>query len=126
MNPSQGSLSGEMKVMLWCQSVGDCRKSTIGFSIGQVLLDFTGGVLSLLQLVLEASVLNDLSLITGELLNFSIHCLARFFAFRPHRTPYRSGFELLVMRVCKLRFCDTPSVGGGSGYKLAAVAIALA
>lgn len=30
------------------------RKSTIGWSIGNVLLDFTGGMLSMLQMILNA------------------------------------------------------------------------
>lgn len=30
------------------------RKSTIGWSIGNVLLDFTGGILSMLQMMLNA------------------------------------------------------------------------
>lgn len=30
------------------------RKSTIGWSIGNVLLDFTGGILSMLQMLLNA------------------------------------------------------------------------
>lgn len=30
------------------------RKSTVGWSIGNVLLDFTGGVLSILQMILQS------------------------------------------------------------------------
>lgn len=30
------------------------RKSTIGWSIGNILLDFTGGTLSMLQMILNA------------------------------------------------------------------------
>lgn len=37
----------------------------MGFNIGTVLLDLTGGTLSLSQLVLEASVMRNISLITG-------------------------------------------------------------
>lgn len=30
------------------------RKSTVGWSIGNILLDFTGGILSVLQMILDA------------------------------------------------------------------------
>lgn len=30
------------------------RKSTVGWSIGNVLLDFSGGVLSILQMILQS------------------------------------------------------------------------
>lgn len=30
------------------------RKSTIGWSIGNVVLDFTGGILSMLQMIINA------------------------------------------------------------------------
>ena len=43
-----------------------CRKSTVGFSIGQMILDLTGGMLSLFQLVLEAVVTSDISVVTGD------------------------------------------------------------
>lgn len=36
------------------------RKSTIGWSIGNILLDFTGGTLSLVQLLLDAVRLGDI------------------------------------------------------------------
>jgi cystinosin len=42
------------------------RESTIGWAIGQVLLDFVGGVLSLLQLVIDSSLQNDWSGLTGN------------------------------------------------------------
>lgn len=43
------------------------RRSTVGWSVQQVLLDCFGGVLSMFQLLLEATVLQDLSLVTGDL-----------------------------------------------------------
>ena len=42
------------------------RRSTVGWSVQQVLLDCFGGVLSVLQLLLEASVLQEVSLVTGD------------------------------------------------------------
>jgi len=42
------------------------RKSTIGWSISQILLDLTGGILSILQLVLDSALQNDWSGITGN------------------------------------------------------------
>lgn len=42
------------------------RKSTTGWSIIPILLDLTGGVLSLVQLVLDSSLQSDWSGITGN------------------------------------------------------------
>ena len=48
------------------------RKSTIGWSIAQQLLDFTGGVGSLLQLVIDSSLQNDWSGLIGNPLKFGL------------------------------------------------------
>ncbi|KAJ5654675.1 hypothetical protein N7490_001678 [Penicillium lividum] len=42
------------------------RQSTLGWNINQILLDLAGGVLSLLQLVMDSSLQNDWSGITGN------------------------------------------------------------
>ncbi|TKA62021.1 hypothetical protein B0A55_11124, partial [Friedmanniomyces simplex] len=42
------------------------RQSTVGWSIVQVLLDFTGGILSLLQLVIDSALQADWSGLTGN------------------------------------------------------------
>ncbi|KAL2000944.1 hypothetical protein VTN02DRAFT_2441 [Thermoascus thermophilus] len=42
------------------------RKSTVGWSIQQVLLDLTGGILSIAQLILDASFEDDWSGVTGN------------------------------------------------------------
>ena len=42
------------------------RKSTVGWSIAQILFDLTGGVLSVLQLVIDSSLQNDWSGLTGN------------------------------------------------------------
>ncbi|KAG8718127.1 hypothetical protein FRC08_005900 [Ceratobasidium sp. 394] len=48
------------------------RRSTDGWSIGNVLLDFTGGLLSLLQLLIDSFALNDWSAITGNPVKFGL------------------------------------------------------
>lgn len=42
------------------------RKSTVGWSINQILLDVIGGVLSVAQLVIDSSLQSDWSGITGN------------------------------------------------------------
>ena len=42
------------------------RQSTVGWNIGTILLDMAGGVLSMLQLVLDSSLQSDWSGITGN------------------------------------------------------------
>lgn len=46
------------------------RKSTVGWSIQQVLLDLTGGILSIAQLILDASFEDDWSGVTGNPVKF--------------------------------------------------------
>jgi cystinosin len=48
------------------------RKSTVGWSIEQILLDLTGGVLSMAQLVLDSSLQADWSGITGNPVKFGL------------------------------------------------------
>jgi cystinosin len=55
------------QVILNCE-----RKSTVGWSIWNILLDFTGGALSILQLVLDCADLGDFSGITGNLAKFGL------------------------------------------------------
>ena len=52
------------------------RKSTDGWSIGNVLLDFTGGLLSLLQLLIDSFALDDWSSITGNPVKFALSMLS--------------------------------------------------
>lgn len=42
------------------------RKSTTGWSIHQILLDFAGGILSILQLLIDASLQADWSGLSGN------------------------------------------------------------
>jgi cystinosin len=46
------------------------RKSTVGWDIQQILLDFAGGVLSIAQLILDSSLQEDWSGVTGNPLKF--------------------------------------------------------
>lgn len=48
------------------------RRSTAGWSITNVLLDFTGGTLSLAQLLMQCSVLNDWSQVLGNPVKFGL------------------------------------------------------
>lgn len=48
------------------------RKSTVGWSIWNIILDFTGGVLSDTQLVLDCADLHDFSGITGNIAKFGL------------------------------------------------------
>lgn len=55
------------------------RKSTEGWSIWQILLDFNGGVLSLAQLIIDASLQDGWSGITGNPLKFGLGIVSIFF-----------------------------------------------
>jgi cystinosin len=55
------------------------RKSTDGWSIGQILFDLTGGLLSVTQLVLDASFGGDWSGITGNPLKLGLANISMMF-----------------------------------------------
>ncbi|KAJ3108228.1 hypothetical protein HDU97_001762 [Phlyctochytrium planicorne] len=48
------------------------RKSTFGWSIGNILLDFSGGTLSIIQQVMDSSITGDWSGILGNPVKFSL------------------------------------------------------
>ncbi|KAK4875906.1 hypothetical protein RN001_012328 [Aquatica leii] len=48
------------------------RKSTVGWSIGNIILDFTGGVLSMLQMILDSYNYNDWVSIFGDPTKFGL------------------------------------------------------
>ena len=48
------------------------RKSTVGWSIIQILCDVSGGVLSIIQLVIDSSLQNDWSGLTGNPAKFGL------------------------------------------------------
>ncbi|CAG8529572.1 13908_t:CDS:2 [Ambispora leptoticha] len=55
------------------------RKSTIGWSIHNILLDFTGGMLSLFQLIFDAYLENNWSGISGDPIKFGLGLLSILF-----------------------------------------------
>lgn len=55
------------------------RKSTVGWSIGQILLDVAGGVLSIAQLVIDSSLQGDWSGILGNPVKFGLGNVSIFF-----------------------------------------------
>jgi len=55
------------------------RKSTVGWSIWQILLDISGGVLSILQLVIDSSLQNDWSGLTGNPVKLGLGNVSIFF-----------------------------------------------
>lgn len=48
------------------------RKSTEGWTIYNVLLDFSGGILSIVQLLFDSFILNDWSSVTGDPVKFGL------------------------------------------------------
>lgn len=55
------------------------RQSTIGWSITQQLLDFSGGLLSMLQLVIDSSLQADWSGLTGNPVKFGLANISMLF-----------------------------------------------
>lgn len=55
------------------------RKSTVGWSIQNVLLDFTGGSLSVTQLCLQCAVANDWTQISGNPVKFGLGFVSMLF-----------------------------------------------
>ncbi|PIC44208.1 hypothetical protein B9Z55_004655 [Caenorhabditis nigoni] len=55
------------------------RKSTVGWSIGNILLDFTGGSLDILQMVLQAINVNDWSAFYANPVKFGLGFVSIFF-----------------------------------------------
>jgi len=55
------------------------RKSTVGWNIWNVLLDFAGGMLSLIQLLCDCLSLHDFTGITGNWVKFGLSCVSMLF-----------------------------------------------
>ena len=55
------------------------RKSTVGWAINQVLLDTAGGILSLLQLVIDSALQADWSGLTGNPVKFGLANISLLF-----------------------------------------------
>lgn len=77
------------------------RKSTSGWSIDQILLDFAGGVLSISQLLIDSSLQGDWSGLTGNPVKFGLGNISIIFdiifmtqhyvLYRAHRKDPESG-----------------------------------
>lgn len=55
------------------------RKSTVGWSIVQILLDLSGGVLSVVQLVIDSALESDWAGVTGNPVKFGLGNVSVFF-----------------------------------------------
>lgn len=55
------------------------NKSTDGWSIGQILLDFAGGILSIAQLGIDSYLQQDWSGVTGNPVKFALGNISMFF-----------------------------------------------
>ncbi|RZF32256.1 hypothetical protein LSTR_LSTR009485 [Laodelphax striatellus] len=75
------------------------RKSTLGWSIGNVLLDFTGGILSMAQMLVNAFNYDDLQSIVGDPVKFGLGLFSVIFDvffIVQHYVLYREiNYELL-------------------------------
>lgn len=70
------------------------NKSTAGWSIWQILLDFAGGVLSIAQLVIDSSLQGDWSGVTGNPVKFALGQVSMFYDvifFAQHYVLYRGA-----------------------------------
>ncbi|KAK4054411.1 hypothetical protein OIV83_000905 [Microbotryomycetes sp. JL201] len=89
------------------------RKSTVGWSIENIILDITGGVLSLLQLVLDAAVDNDWRAVYGNPGKLGLSLLAisfdLVFVFQ-HFVWYRDS-TLTLLDLVKGRHEEPPDDG---------------
>lgn len=70
------------------------NKSTVGWSIWQILLDFAGGVLSISQLVIDSSLEGDWSGVTGNPVKFALGQISMIYDlifFTQHYVLYRGA-----------------------------------
>ncbi|XP_049844348.1 cystinosin homolog [Schistocerca gregaria] len=76
------------------------RKSTVGWSIGNILLDFTGGMLSMLQMIFNAYNYNDWNSIFGDPTKFGLGLFSvifDIFFIIQHYVLYRTrGYEVVA------------------------------
>lgn len=71
------------------------NKSTVGWSIWQILLDFAGGVLSIAQLVIDSAMQGDWSGVTGNPVKFALGNVSMLYDlvfFTQHYVLYRGAF----------------------------------
>jgi len=95
------------------------RKSTIGWSIGNILLDFTGGILSIVQEILDAVIHDDFTGISGNFAKFLLGFVSVFFDvlfmiqhFILYRKPPLEEVDLDMGRGDAARPGDEAAVGG--------------
>ncbi|XP_076753782.1 cystinosin-like isoform X2 [Xylocopa sonorina] len=75
------------------------RKSTVGWSIGNIFLDFTGGMLSMLQMILNAYNYDDWESIFGDPTKFGLGFFSvafDIFFIIQHYVLYRMNISLLL------------------------------
>jgi cystinosin len=73
------------------------RKSTVGWSIYPILLDFSGGWLSLAQLIIDSALQNDWTGITGNPVKFGLGNITIVFDilfFLQHYVLYREAKDI--------------------------------
>ncbi len=86
------------------------RKSTVGWSIHNILCDFTGGLFSVLQLVLDCAVEDDWGGISGDPLKFSLGLISMgldVVFFVQHFVLYRPPTSLSVAAADRERRRDS-------------------
>jgi cystinosin len=84
------------------------RKSTIGWSIGNIFLDFTGGLLSILQMIINAYNYNDWASVFGDPTKFGLGLLSVIFDilfFLQHYVFYRYVPQLIFCIVHVVAYC---------------------
>lgn len=77
-------------------------KSTAGWSIVQILLDFAGGVMSIMQLVIDSSLQGDWSGLTANPVKFGLGNVSVFFDvifMLQHYILYRPSRKLCQERI---------------------------
>ena len=84
----------------------DRRKSTVGWSIGNILLDFTGGSLSMLQMFLIAHNNDDWGSLFGDPTKFGLGLFSvifDIFFMLQHYVFYRGNLPHETLTVCSNR-----------------------
>ncbi|KAI5644056.1 PQ loop repeat domain-containing protein [Phthorimaea operculella] len=80
------------------------RKSTVGWSIGNIFLDFVGGFLSILQMMLNAYNYNDWISFFGDLTKFGLGAFSLIFDIffmMQHYVFYRHARYILLPGTCE-------------------------
>lgn len=94
------------------------RKSTVGWSIHNILLDLSGGILSLAQLVLDSSLQDDWSGLTGNPVKFFLSQIAIVFDIvfiAQHYVLYPGRLDLDLEIDAESDTGTTGGAGGGGG-----------